>query len=64
MADGTYIILIRTSNAAFVPQPGAEVARILRNLAHQCEQHGAPQRLKLRDTNGSTVGHAAFQRDG
>ena len=52
---------ITMDNDAFRPQPGREVARILRRLAEECEQDGMPinDRSKLFDNNGNTVGHFA-----
>lgn len=53
-------IEIRTANAAFSGDDyGAEVARILRELAARLEGHSALQAgsvILLRDVNGNTVG--------
>lgn len=43
-------------NAAFEGNPGAEVARILRNAAHRLEARGLEPDTTLRDVNGNTVG--------
>jgi hypothetical protein len=56
----TYRIKIDLDNAAFDDgSEGAEVARILRNLADKCSAHGCAQTYSnLRDVNGNTVGAA------
>jgi len=53
-----YRISIDLDNAAFEAQEGAEVARILRELAEECEEGGVAENLTLRDVNGNTVGQA------
>jgi len=58
----TYAITIQTENAAFECQPGAEVARILRDLADQCERLGVPRATTLHDINGNRVGRAYIGR--
>ena len=54
-----YTVSINTDSAAFSDDPGAEVARILRELADQLEagRFGGP--IQLRDYNGNTVGKAS-----
>jgi hypothetical protein len=50
-------ITIKTNNAAFVDNPGGEVARILRRLAESYEFHGRNDvSIDLRDVNGNRVG--------
>ena len=51
-----YRITINCENAAFEDQPGAEIARILRKLADECEEVGHPQFKGLYDFNGNKVG--------
>lgn len=46
---------IDMGNDAFVPDPGPEVARILREAATMIER-GAWEGRKVRDINGNTVG--------
>lgn len=55
-----YTILIHTDNDAFMEDPGAEIARILQELAKDVESRG-PSDKKLRDVNGNTVGEASFE---
>lgn len=52
-------LTIRTDNAAFEPDRGAELARILRKLADRVEREDQPGRgeeWKVLDVNGNTVG--------
>lgn len=53
-------ITIDCDNAAFEADPGAEIARILRQLAtdtvRTSEPYDALDSRKLRDINGNTVG--------
>jgi hypothetical protein len=51
-------IMINTDNAAFEDDPGAEVARILRNLAKEVDgiTLDPGDYANLRDSNGNTVG--------
>lgn len=51
---------IATDNAAFDPEPGYELARILRDLADNLEQGSAPDTFVLRDVNGNKVGTATL----
>lgn len=54
---------IRCGNAAFEPVAGAEIARILRQLARKLddmEVAEAPLGASLRDVNGNTVGDWSF----
>ena len=53
-----YRISIDLGNAAFEAQEGAEVARILRDVAEECEEGGVAENLTLHDINGNTVGQA------
>ena len=46
-------IEIKTENAAFHPEPGVEVARILRKAADTIESGGSPN---IMDINGNKVG--------
>lgn len=48
-------LTIKTDNAAFGDEPGYEVARILRDIAHKVEE-GYTSGSVL-DVNGNTVGH-------
>ena len=58
-----YTITIECDNAAFDP-PAHEVARILRTLAHQCNQYdGDLPEVKLFDINGNRVGHTTVTED-
>jgi hypothetical protein len=60
----TYRISIETDNAAFDPDPGAELARILRGLADRLEDGGdLAEPIRLRDFNGNTVGEAVGELD-
>lgn len=52
-------VSIASDNAAFDPDPGAELARILRNLADRIET-GTPGRFTLHDVNGNRVGNASW----
>ena len=56
-----YTITITCDNAAFEDDPGAEVARILRELAKRCEYEGHAAPAILRDTNGNKVGQAEVE---
>ena len=51
----TLTITITMDNAAFDPEPGPEVARILRKLADQLEDN-VEKVSALRDINGNKVG--------
>lgn len=51
----TITITIKTGNAAFEPDPGTEVARILRDYADEVEG-GWPAGGVLLDANGNVVG--------
>jgi hypothetical protein len=53
-------IEIDTCNDAFRENPGAEVARILRNAADKIE-YGSEIDFPLRDENGNTVGQVSFE---
>lgn len=52
-------IHIRTTNDAFQPEKGPELARILRELASRVERDGQPARREewpVYDINGNRVG--------
>ena len=52
-------INISTDNDAFKPNPGQELARILRGIAKQLEEQGCPDHtysMPIFDINGNTVG--------
>ena len=53
-------IEIDTCNDAFRDNPGAEVARILREAANKIE-FGSEVDFNLRDANGNTVGSVTFE---
>ena len=61
-----YLIEIATGNDAFYPEPGPELARILRKLADRIET-AAPVELedaiRLMDYNGNTVGRALLTEE-
>ena len=61
-----YLVEIATDNDAFYPEPGPELARILRKLAERIET-AAPDELtapvRLMDYNGNTVGSAVLSED-
>jgi hypothetical protein len=53
------ILSIKADNAAFTDDPGAEVARILRDAAKHIERDG-PHFRRLMDSNGNKVGEMDF----
>lgn len=57
-------LFIDGGNAAFEPDPGPELARILSTLAATLCQDGGPQRgsrtYRLSDLNGNLVGQAVW----
>ena len=55
-------ITLNTDNAAFEDDPGAEVARILRELARRTEQGFI--NVGLRDSNGNMVGQCEVSESG
>ncbi len=61
-----YLIEIATDNDAFFPEPGPELARILRHLAERIET-ASPDELaagvRLLDYNGNRVGSATLAED-
>lgn len=57
MKDAVLTIMMRTENAAFEAQPGAEAARILRDLADKLESNNRLVAATLEDCNGNLVGH-------
>ena len=59
-----YRLYIKTDNDAFSTSPGAEVARILRELADQCELHDDLTTCSLADYNGNAVGKAYIAQRG
>jgi hypothetical protein len=57
-----FVLRIRTTGPAFMASPTAEIARILRRLADDLDQHrfaGAWPR-PLHDSDGNRVGQAEF----
>lgn len=59
-------ITVRMDNAAFDPDAGAELARILRDLADNiCDRvlFRVDDADNLRDYNGNTVGQIEFTED-
>ena len=52
---------IKSDNAAFADNAGAEVARILRAMADAIDEGGAEGHFDLRDINGNRVGSAWFE---
>ena len=63
-------VKVRMDNAAFSDGPGAELARILREVADEVEgglhdasqvRHG-PWEVSLRDTNGNRVGEMVVRK--
>lgn len=54
-------ITVQMDNAAFTDDPGAELARILRELAEKTDREG-PFVRHLRDANGNTVGKMIIER--
>ena len=55
-----YTISINTDNAAFGDDPGAELARILRQLAAHLDAGDLDEHRNIMDLNGNTVGAAAY----
>mgnify|MGYP006279860979 CR=1 FL=1 len=53
-----YRIHVETDNDAFYPEPGPELARMLRALADRLEAGDLSEPIRLRDSNGNTVGMA------
>jgi hypothetical protein len=51
-----FSLTIETDNAAFDPDAGAELARILAELAGKLDPLPGPASGRLRDVNGNTVG--------
>lgn len=59
-----FTLTIECDNAAFADDERAmEVARILREVADECDAYDIGARIKLRDLNGNTVGRACFEGD-
>lgn len=58
-----FIMHAELESAAFHPDPGPEVARILRRLADRLEE-GEQGDWNLLDVNGNSVGHAMFAGGG
>jgi cell division protein ZapA (FtsZ GTPase activity inhibitor) len=60
-----FTVHIVTNNAAFEINGGAEVARLLRDIADELDERGKPTSVcdplnspkSLRDINGNRVGH-------
>lgn len=55
-------ITLSTDNAAFEEHEGAEIARILRDLARKYEgtTYAEEYPVTVRDANGNTVGNIAY----
>lgn len=62
MAIEKITIRIETGNAAFEETPATEIARILRKLAADFENHGLPSPV-LRDLNGNACGSLEIAED-
>ena len=60
----TFTLKIETSNAAFY-EPGAELARILKELSERAADlnHVYDDRGALRDVNGNTVGTWTYKAE-
>jgi hypothetical protein len=56
-------LTFKTDNAAFADYPGAESARILREMADKIDGRGFVS-APVRDVNGNTVGRIDFDADG
>jgi hypothetical protein len=57
-----FSLTIETDNAAFSPDPGAELARILHELADKLDPlPGQAGSARLRDLNGNTVGRWEYE---
>jgi hypothetical protein len=53
----TFTLKIKCDNAAFDPEPGIELARILRTIADRVESEGTTElRGRAMDSNGNSVG--------
>ena len=59
-----YSIQIETDNDAFYPDPGPELARILRKLADRLEGGDLAESVRLMDYNGNAVGRAEYAESG
>ena len=57
-----YSLVIETDNDAFVENPTAELARILRKQAAilECSVADEDFRIKVKDINGNTAGEAWY----
>jgi hypothetical protein len=60
----SYSITIETDNDAFYPDPGPELARILRKLADRLDGGELAESVRLMDYNGNTVGRAEYAESG
>lgn len=58
-----WTLYLDTDGAAFRPDPGREVARILRQLALRAESSGRLPEGTTLDVNGNTVGGATVLRE-
>ena len=54
-------IEINLDNDAFKPSAGYELARILRNLAKDLDEHPDAYGIVIGDINGNSVGHYEFE---
>ena len=50
------IITIETDNSAFDPDPGYELARILKQVSYCLENGRNPESINIMDINGNCVG--------
>ena len=55
-------IEINLDNDAFQPSAGPELARILRNLANDLDEHPDACEIVVVDINGNSVGHFEIEQ--
>ena len=55
-------IEINLNNDAFQPSAGPELARILRNLANDLDEHPDAYGIVVADINGNSVGHFEIEQ--
>ena len=60
MSASTFEVVFNTDNAAFTDDPGAEIARILREVADHYEDHVSGDVFRIWDINGNRVGFAHY----
>ena len=56
-------IEINLDNDAFQPSAGPELARILRNLANDLDEHPDAYGIVVADINGNSVGHFEIEKE-